>query len=200
MCEPITITATTMAYISAATAAASIASSIIGQKQQADAQEQQQKLASQQERQRYLEEVTSLRSQEAQEQVARSQRLQEAEVKGKEAKASAVVAAGEGGVSGLSVEALVANISRKQATYAFSEQKQAEMVSVSRTLETQSAGAGYQRNLLSINKPIAQPDYIGSTIAGVQTGMSIYAAGQTAGLTTPKATGTALKPLKAIPV
>jgi hypothetical protein len=187
MCEAVTITATTMAYISAATAAASIASSLVGQKQQADAQEKQQKLASQQERQRYLEEVTSLRSQEAQEQVARSQRLQEAEIKGKEAKASAVVAAGEGGVAGLSVEALVANISRKEATYAFSERKQAEMIGVGRKLELQSAGAGYQRNLLSINKPIAQPDYVGSTIEGVQTGMSIYSAGQKAGLTTPKA-------------
>ena len=187
MCEPITISATTMAYISAATAAASIASSIVGQKQQADAQEQQQKLASQQERQRYLEEVTSLRQQQAQEQVAKSQRMQEAELKGKEAKAAAVVSAGEAGVAGLSVEALVANISRKQATYAFSEQKQAEMMNASRTMEIQSAGAGYQRNLLSINKPIQQPDYVGSTIQGVQTGMNIYSAGQKAGLTTPKA-------------
>jgi len=186
MCEPVTITATTMAYISAATAAASIASSIVGQKQAADAQEQQQKLASQQERQRYLEEVTSLRSQQAQEQVARSQRMQEAEIKGKEAKAAAVVAAGEGGVSGLSVEALVANISRKQATYAFSEQKQAEMVNTARQFELQSVGSGYQRNLLSINKPIPQPDYIGSTIEGVQTGMNIYGGAQKAGLTTPK--------------
>ena len=187
MCEPVTITATTMAYISAATAAASIASSLVGQKQQADAQEQQQKLASQQERQRYLEEVTSLRSQQAQEQVAKSQRMQEAELKGKEAKAQAVVAAGEAGVAGLSVEALVANISRKQATYAFSEQKQAEMMNASRTMEIQSAGSGYQRNLLSINKPIAQPDYVGTTIQGVQTGMNIYSGGQQAGLTTPKA-------------
>jgi hypothetical protein len=113
--------------------------------------------------------------------------MQEAELKGKEAKAQAVVAAGEAGVAGLSVEALVANISRKQATYAFSEQKQAEMMSASRTMEIQSAGAGYQRNLLSINKPIAQPDYVGTTIQGVQTGMNIYSGGQKAGLTTPKA-------------
>lgn len=200
MCEPVTITATTMAYISAATAAASIASSLVGQKQQADAQEKQQGIASQQERQRYLEEVTSLRQQQAQEQVAKSQRMQEAELKGKEAKAQAVVAAGEAGVAGLSVEALVANISRKQATYAFSEQKQAEMMNASRTMEIQSAGSGYQRNLLSINKPIAQPDYVGSAIQGIQTGMSVYSAGQQAGLTTPKATGTAARPLKALPV
>ena len=186
MCEPITISATTMAYISAATAAASIASGIAGQKQQADTQAQQQKLASQQERQRYLQEVTSLRQQQAQEQVALSQRMQEAEIKGKEAKAQLVVSAGEGGVAGLGVEALVANIARKQATYAFSEKKQAEMINVSRNIELEAAGAGYQRNLFTINKPITQPDYVGTVIEGAQTGMNMYSFGQKAGLTTPK--------------
>ena len=176
-----------MIYISAAIALATAATSAVGQKQQADAQERQQKIASQQERQRYLEEVTSLRQQEAQEQVAKSQRLQEAELKGKEAKASAVVSAGEAGVAGLSVEALVANISRKQATYAFSEKKQAEMMSASRTLEIQSSGSGYQRNMLTINRPIPQPNYLNSALEGAQAGMNIYSAGQKAGLTTPKA-------------
>ena len=179
MCEPISI--------SLAIGALTAASSAVGQKQQADAQEKQQKLASQQERQRYLEEVTSLRQQQAQEQVAKSQRMQEAELKGKEAKASAVVAAGEGGVAGLSVEALVANISRKEATYAFSEQKQAEMMNTARTMEIQSAGSGYQRNMLSINKPITQPNYVNAALEGVQSGISVYSAGQKAGLTTPKA-------------
>ena len=175
-----------MIYISAAIAVASAASSAVAQKQAADAQERQQKIASQQERQRYLEEVTSLRQQQAQEQVARSQRLQEAELKAKEAKAQAVVAAGEGGVAGLSVEALVANISRKQATYAFSEQKQAEMMSASRTIEIQSSGTGYQRNMLTINKPIPQPDYVGAILGGAQTGLGTYSTAQQAGLTTPK--------------
>lgn len=179
MCEPVSITAAIVGIVTAA-------SSAVGQKQQADAQEQQQKLASQQERQRYLEEVTSLRQQQAQEQVAKSQRMQEAELKGKEAKAQAVVAAGEAGVAGLSVEALVANISRKQATYAFSEQKQAEMMNTARTLEIQSAGSGYQRNMLSINKPIQQPNYVGAVLEGTQAGMSVYSAGQKAGGTTPK--------------
>ena len=180
MCEPVSITA---AIVGLATAA----SSAVGQKQQADAQEQQQKLASQQERQRYLEEVTSLRQQQAQEQVAKSQRMQEAELKGKEAKAAAVVSAGEAGVAGLSVEALVANISRKQATYAFSEQKQAEMMNTARTMEIQSSGSGYQRNMLSINKPITQPNYVNAALEGVQSGMSVYSTAQKAGLTTPKA-------------
>jgi hypothetical protein len=81
----------------------------------------------------------------------------------------------------------VANISRKEATYAFSEQKQAEMMNTARTMELQSAGSGYQRNMLSINKPITQPNYVNAALEGVQSGMSVYSAGQKAGLTTPKA-------------
>ena len=181
-----TSAATIAAYVSAGLAVATAVSTAAAQKKAADAQERQQKIASQQERQRYLEEVTSLRQQQAQEQVARSQRLQEAELKAKEAKAQAVVAAGEGGVAGLSVEALVANISRKQATYAFSEQKQAEMMSASRTIEIQSSGTGYQRNMLTINKPIPQPDYVGAILGGAQTGLGTYSTAQQAGLTTPK--------------
>ena len=177
-----------MIYISATIAVISAASSAVAQKQAADAQEQQQKIASQQERQRYLEEVTSLRQQQAQEQVAKSQRMQEAELKAKEAKAQAVVAAGEAGVAGLSVEALVANITRKQATYAFSERKQAEMMNTARTLEIQSSGSGYQRNLLTINRPIPQPNYLDAVLDGAQAGMGVYSTSQKAGLTTPKAT------------
>jgi hypothetical protein len=178
MCDPLTI--------SVAVGAVSAISSAKGQKDAADAQEKQQKLASQLERQRYLQEVTSLRQQQSQEQVALSQRMQDAERQAMEAKAQTVVSAGEGGVAGLSVEALVANVSRKQATYAFSERKQAEMVNVNRNIELESAGAGYQRNLFTINKPIPQPDYIGSAMSGIQTGMSVYGSAQKAGLTTPK--------------
>ena len=178
MCEPISI--------SLAVGALSAVTSAVGQKQQADAQERQQKLASQLERQRYLEEVTSIRQQQAQEQTALSQRMQNADVQAMEAKSKAVVAAGEGGVSGLSVEALIANISRKEATYAFSERKQAEMVDTSRTLGLQSAGAGYQRNLFTINKPIPQPDYVGAALSGAQAGLSTRGALVDAGLTIPK--------------
>jgi histidinol dehydrogenase len=99
--------------------------------------------------------------------------MQNADVQAMEAKSKAIVAAGEGGVSGLSVEALIANISRKEATYAFSERKQAEMVNTSRTLGLQSAGAGYQRNLFAINKPIPQPDYIGSALSGIQSAIAL---------------------------
>jgi len=36
-------------------------------------------------------------------------------------------------------------------------------------------------NLLSINKPIAQPNYLGAVLDGAQTGMSAYSFGSDAG-------------------
>jgi hypothetical protein len=62
------------------------------------------------------------------------------------------------------------------------------MMSASRTLEIQSSGAGYQRNMLTINRPIPQPNYLNAALEGTQAGMNTYSAGQKAGLTTPKAT------------
>ena len=99
--------------------AAQTATSIIGQRQQAEMQQQAQATASVQERQRYLAEVSAMRTQQQQEMVARAQRIQEASKRAMEARARATVAAGESGVSGLSVQALLGDFSRQEAQYNF---------------------------------------------------------------------------------
>ena len=159
--------------------AAQTASSIIGQRQQAQMQAQAQATASSQERQRYLAEVSAMRTQQQQEMVARAQRIQEASKRAMEAKARATVAAGE---SGLSVQALLGDFSRQEAQYSFSEQQQAEMTDVNRQIQLQEAGIGFSRNMLRINRPIEQPDYIGSVFGGIQTGLSNYSVMKNAGL------------------
>ena len=157
--------------------AAQTASSIIGQRQQAQMQEQAQATASSQERQRYLAEVSAMRTQQQQEMVARAQRIQEASKRGMEARARARVAAGESGVSGLSVDALLGDLSRQEAQYTFSEQQQAEMTDVNRQIQLKEAGIGF-------NRPIEQPDYLGSALGGIQTGLSNYSVMKNAGLFT----------------
>ena len=87
MCSPL--------IVSSIVGAAGTVSSIQGQRYQADAQAQAQKVASAQERQRYLAEVSAMRMQEQQEMITRSQRLQAAAKGAMEAKATARVAAGE---------------------------------------------------------------------------------------------------------
>ncbi|OUU73506.1 MAG: hypothetical protein CBC27_03390 [Opitutia bacterium TMED67] len=149
-------------------------SSIQGQRQQAEMQQQAQANASVQERQRYLAEVSAMRTQQQQEMIARAQRIQEANRKAMEARATARVSAGESGVSGLSVDALMGDLTRKEAEYTFSEQRQAEMTDVNRQIQLQESGIGFNRNMLRINKPIEQPDYLGSALGGIQSGLSTY--------------------------
>ena len=123
-----------------------------------------------------------MRTQEQQEMVARAQRIQKASKRAMEAKARATVAAGESGVSGLSVQALLGDFSRQEAQYVFSEQQQAEMADVNRQIQLQESGIGYSRNMLRINKPIEQPNYLGSVLGGIQTGLSNYSVMSNAGL------------------
>jgi isopentenyl diphosphate isomerase/L-lactate dehydrogenase-like FMN-dependent dehydrogenase len=148
----------------------------MGQRQMADAQAKVQANASAAERQRYLHEVSSMRIQQGQEQVAAAQRLQESTKKAREARATARVSAGEAGVAGLSVDALINDLTRKEAEYNFNTQKQLQMSDVNRTLQLRDAGLGFTNNMLRINKPIEQPNYLGAALSGAQTGLSTYSA------------------------
>ena len=114
--------------------------------------------------------------------IARAQRLQEASIRAMEARSRATVAAGESGISGLSVSALLGDLTRKEAKYKFSEQRQEEMETVGRQIQLQESGIGFNRNMLRINRPIEQPDYLGSAFGGIQTGLSNYSVMKNAGL------------------
>jgi multidrug efflux pump subunit AcrA (membrane-fusion protein) len=164
MCEPISI----------GLAMASMGAQIHGQNQQAKAQAKVQANASAAERQRYLQEVSSMRIQQGQEEVAAAQRVNESARKAREARATARVSAGEAGVAGLSVDALINDLTREEASYNFATQQQLQMSNVNRTMQLDQAGLGFTNNMLRINKPIEGPDYLGTAIGGAQTGLSTY--------------------------
>ena len=149
-------------------------SQIMGQSQQAKAQAKVQANASAAERQRYLQEVSSMRIQQGQEQVAAAQRIQESTRKAREARSTARVSAGEAGVAGLSVDALINDLTREEASYNFATQQQTQMNDVNRTMQLDQAGLGFTNNMLRINRPIEQPDYLGAALGGAQTGLSTY--------------------------
>ena len=149
-------------------------SQITGQRQMAKAQAQAQANASAAERQRYLHEVSSMRLQQGQEQVAAAQRIQESTRKAREARSTARVSAGEAGVAGLSVDALISDLTREEASYNFATQQQTQMNDVNRSLQLRDAGLGFTNNMLRINKPIEQPNYLGAALGGAQTGLSTY--------------------------
>ena len=164
MCEPISI----------GLAMASMGAQIHGQRQQAKTQAKVQKNASAAERERYLREVSSMRVQQGQEEVAAAQRVNESARKAREARATARVSAGEAGVAGLSVDALINDLTREEANYNFATQQQLQMNDVGRSMQLENAGLGFTNNMLRINKHIEKPDYLGAALSGAQTGMSTY--------------------------
>ena len=164
----------TMVAIAIAVTVASTGATIHGQRVAAKTQRKVQENASIAERQRYLQEVSSMRMQQAQEQDAAAQRLQNSSKRAREARATARVSAGEAGVAGLSVDALINDLTREEANYNFATQQQLQMSDVNRTLQLGDAGLGFTNNMLRINKPIEQPDYLGAALSGAQTGMSTY--------------------------
>jgi Fe-S cluster assembly iron-binding protein IscA len=157
-------------------AVASTATTVIGQQQQAKTQAKAQSIASAAERQRYLHEVSSMRIQQGQEQIAAAQKMSESARKATEARSTARVSAGESGVAGLSVDALINDLTRQEAEYSFATQQQTQMNDANRQLQLRDAGLGFTNNMLRINKPINQPNYIGAALSGAQTGLSTYSA------------------------
>jgi hypothetical protein len=174
MCEPVTLTALALG-------AAQAGMSIHGQRQQAKTQAKVQRNASIAEQQRHLQEMSASRLRERQEMTAAAQAIQESTKKGREARSTARVSAGESGVAGLSVDALINDMTRKEAEYSFSIQQQQQFNQINRDLAFQDGAMQSRMSLLSINKPIAQPNYLGAILEGAQTGMSAYSFGKAAG-------------------
>ena len=170
MCDPVTIAIAS----STAMGVASANLQIQGQKMQARMQARMQENASKVERQRYLNEVSSLRTQQGQEQVAMAQKLQSNKTRAREARATARVSAGEAGVAGLSVNALMNDLTRKEAMYNNSVNTQAQMLDVRRDLALRDSGLGFTNNMLRINRPIEEVNYAGALVSGAQTGLSTY--------------------------
>lgn len=174
MCEPLTIASIALGGLQANNA-------YQGQKQQAKVQEKMQLKASIQEQQRHLQEMTAMRMQERQEAISSAQQRQQITKKAREARATARVSAGEAGVAGLSVDALMNSFTQNEANALFSITQQNQFNAQNRALGITDAQMRTTGNLLSINKPIAQPDLFGAVLSGAQTGMSMYSFGKDIG-------------------
>ena len=163
-----------MAAISTAMGGATSILSIQGQQQAAKAQAQAQANQTKAEQQRLLQQQSAERiSQRFQEEQAATQ-LQKSVTKAREARATARVSAGESGVAGISVDALMNDLTRKQAVYSFGLTRQLEQSGIATDLRMQDNALGSSQRLLAINKPIEQPDYLGGILKGANTGLNTY--------------------------
>jgi hypothetical protein len=162
------------AILSTAMGGATSILSIQGQAQAAKAQAQAQANQTKAEQQRLLQQQSAERiNQRFQEEQVATQ-LQKSNIKAMEARATARVSAGESGVSGISVDALMNDLTRKQAVYNFGLTRQLEQTNIATDLRMQDNALGSSQRLLSINQPINQPDYLGGLLKGASTGLNTY--------------------------
>lgn len=152
---------------------ASAGASFIGQRQAASAQERAQANATELEQQRFLDQANSARVQQAQANIASAQRIRSASLQAEQARARATVAAGEAGVTGLSVNALVDDMTRREAQFRFYENQRQDMSNTNLALSMNDAAMRSRMNLLGINQPIQQGNLLQSIVGGFQTGLSL---------------------------
>lgn len=172
MCPP--IAAATIAKISLASTIASTGLSLMAQRNQAKMQAASQRAAAQRENARYRREATAQRLKEGQEDLALTREIQESTAKARAARSTATVAAGEAGISGLSVDALLDDYTRQEADYRFSLTEQNRLTGVNNQLALDEMGFRSQANQIRINQPIKKPDYLGSMVNLAGSGMQIY--------------------------
>ena len=109
------------------------------------------------ERQRAQQEQSSMRMRQAQEQEAVGRELEQVSRKSQAALARARVAAGEAGVAGASVQALMGDYMRQEAGYRAALLRQQELGAVATGLGLEQAGLASQQRLIGIRQPIGQP-------------------------------------------
>ena len=105
-------------------------------------------------------EQRSARMRQAQEQEATAREIGEVSKKAREAMATASVSAGESGVAGLSVDALLDDYVRQEADYRMGVTRQQEMKNLQTELALTDAGLRSQNRLIDINRPINRPSFL----------------------------------------
>jgi len=166
-----------LAAIGAATGVLSSGLSYAGQRQQAKQQEAFQRQAQAAERQRFQQEQTSMRMRQAQEQEAVGRELEQVSKKSQAALARARVAAGEAGVAGASVQALMDDYMRQEGAYRASILRQQELGALSTGLGLEQAGFATQQRMIGLSQPIDRPSPLGAVLGGIQSGLSGYRTG-----------------------
>jgi len=166
-----------LAAIGAIAGVASAGAGYIGQRQQAKAQAAFQAQSAAAEQQRALQEQSSIRMQQAQQEEATARELEQVSRKSQEALARARVSAGEAGVAGASVQALMDDYTRQEAGYRAATLRQQELRGVGTQLGLEQAGLASQQRLISINQPIDRPSFLTSGLEAVSGGLSGYRTG-----------------------
>jgi hypothetical protein len=151
----------------------------VGQRQQARAQARYQAQAAAAERQRFLQEQTSMRMRQAQEQEAVGRELEQVSKKSQAALARARVSAGEAGVAGASVQALMDDYMRQEAGYRAATLRQQELGGIATGMGLEQAGFATQQRQIGINQPINRPSFLSGALGVASGALGGYRTGLT---------------------
>jgi hypothetical protein len=174
-------TAVALGWAGLALGAASAGAQAVGQRQQAKQQAAYQAQAARAERLRFQQEQTSMRMRQAQEQEAVGRELEQVSKKSQAALARARVSAGESGVAGASVQALMDDYMRQEAGYRAATLRQQELGGFATGLGLEQAGFATQQRQIGINQPISSPSGFSSALSIASGALSGYSAGMQAG-------------------
>ena len=162
MCDPVTMTL--------------VASSVakhIGQRQAADAQTRYQQSLMAAERERQQQAETNLRLRQQDEQEARTRELAKVSQEASAMASRNITAAGEAGISGASVDALLAEGTRRELDFYESMTRQGQLQSTAYSREIEAGRQGSAMKMLDINRPVSKPSFANLAIdlagAGVQS-------------------------------
>lgn len=150
------------------------ASGIAGQKASAKAQAIAQKNATKAELRRYQEQTAAARINQRFQMEQQARQLQVASTQAMKARAAAKMIAGNAGVEGNSVDALLNDFSRQEATYRFALNRQSAQQATATELRLRDMRSASYNNLLGINKPIEQPNYGEAIFGAASTGLNAY--------------------------
>ena len=174
MCLPL---AAAIPLISAGVGAASAGLQYAGQRRQAKAQAafQAQSIAAAQKKAGFQRTSEILEAQ--QKRLALAQETGKITKAAREKLASATVSAGEAGVSGLSVQALMDDYVRQQAGLQAAVTTQEKLYGLQTGMNLQQLGLASQQEILGLSQPIERPSLLTAGLGAISGGLSGYATG-----------------------
>lgn len=163
------VSATTLLITSLAATAASTGAALYGQKQQAEAQADYQEDLAKANNEAARIQSEQVRDQQAQQQESTAREIQQASIASREAQATAVVAAGEAGVTGQSFAALLQEYQAQRGRHAEAVLRQKQFNDAAAGQQIDAIRAGASAGNVGMNAPIGRPNYLAAALsAGAQ--------------------------------
>ena len=121
--------------------------------------------------------ITAATLEQQQRELAIAQEKGKVTKQAREQLASATVSAGEAGVSGLSVQALMDDYVRQQAGQQVALTTQQKLYGLQHGLGLKQIGLASEQELLGLSQPIEKPSILGAVLQGTSQAMSGYSTG-----------------------